>query len=128
MSDVIKISIGDPHYDLKLEATSVIREHKSYKYRSRGDDEWLFMLGSETLIGFTGEANVREFIDKVDEAVEKHAMQPLRLHLTGCKRCQRTAQGIKNDPCNRGIPIFLSTKSNAERIVRALVAAVQSEG
>ena len=103
-----------------------INEYNNMKYRVDSDG-YTVLLNNEGIITFKDEVSCFEFIDRAYNAVETYAMKDIRTHLTGCMRCAKVSRGVEGKtPCMRGGTMFLVARANAQKVVMALVGALQS--
>lgn len=130
----MKLSVSSPEELLKsipIEVAAAqyrsILEYNGFKYRLDSNG-FTILLNNSALITFKDEASVFEFIDRATDATEKYAMKDIRLHLTGCMRCKKVSMGVPGkEPCMRGGSLFLTARTNSQKVVEALANAVQSE-
>jgi hypothetical protein len=100
-----------------------VKDYGGYYYTEQSDGSILVQLPGTHEV-FTTLPNMEMFKRFVEQAngVFIAAMPALKLHLTGCKRCQKSVDSEINffDPCRTGGPMILQGKQVAQEISRVV--------
>jgi hypothetical protein len=88
---------------------STVLEYRGFQYCEVPPSTILLYLDHMPWQRFDNVVRMNGFVDQIHAALEV-ALKQFHLHLTGCKRCKRTMDGIKADPCKRGVHMIVDAK------------------
>ncbi len=109
---------------------AMIHEYKGYEYRH--DDSvpelpYVLLFERKPLIEFESYESLTNFVDHAIDLLEQTPQfKDYKLHLTGCARCRKTANGGEVNPCETGREKFIHGKNAAVIVSNHLVEAITS--
>lgn len=86
-----------------------MNDYRGFEFKEVPDGFMLY-LDNRPWQRFDNIDHMNGFVDAIHAALEV-PLKPFHLHMTGCKRCQRTMSGVKHDPCKLGIRLIIDSKS-----------------
>jgi hypothetical protein len=91
------------------------------------DMPFALLFEGKPFIRFADLTHLRRFVDDCKRMIKEQAeWKAIELHLTGCKRCQRTYQGVKLDPCKIGSIYFMNAKRIHEIVITELAKEIEA--
>jgi hypothetical protein len=96
-------------------------EYGGFEYTLHGTGV-ILNLESRPWQSFKDEDEMKRFVNTINAATDI-VLKDLYLHLSGCRRCKRTVDGIDFDPCARGKGILADAKARALAVAQAFAKA-----
>lgn len=111
---------------------NIVYEYRGFLYElpaiNSCVEKYLLLFDNKPMIQFEDYNLLTNFVDNVINIVEQMPwFKDYKLHLTGCKRCERTANGKTFDPCETGKSKFVNAKNVTSHVCAELIDAIVAD-